>query len=102
MFLWIVLVIAVLSGAGAAIGAAIGQKAATPKPKDKLALAEPEVKQLLLLMDTDHNGKISKQGSMKFMEAEFDRLDKDGSGNLDAKDLEQSESRVSHFNTVGK
>jgi hypothetical protein len=28
--------------------------------QDKLALAEPEVKQLLLLIDTDKNGKISK------------------------------------------
>jgi hypothetical protein len=31
------------------------------------------------------------------MEAEFDRLDKDKSGDLDAKDLEQSKVRVSHF-----
>jgi hypothetical protein len=34
---------------------------------------------------------------MKFMEAEFDRLDKDKSGDLDAKDLQQSKLRVSHF-----
>jgi hypothetical protein len=55
-----------------------------------------------LLMDTDKNGKISKQEWMKFMEAEFDRLDKDKSGDLDVKDLGQSKLRVSHFTNVGK
>jgi hypothetical protein len=60
------------------------------------------VLQLLLLMDTDKNGKISKQEWMKFMEAEFDRLDKDKSGDLDAKDLQQSKLRVSQYATAGK
>jgi len=32
-----------------------------------------EVTQLVLLMDADKNGKISRQEFMKFMEAEFDR-----------------------------
>jgi hypothetical protein len=32
---------------------------------------------LLLLMDTNQNGRISKQEFMTFMEAEFDRLDTD-------------------------
>jgi len=36
------------------------------------------------------------------MEAEFDRLDKDKNGDLDAKDLAQSKLRVSHFTSVGK
>ena len=48
-----------------------------------------EVKALLLLMDTDKNGKISKQEWMKFMEAEFDRLDNDKSGELGPKELLQ-------------
>jgi len=56
------------------IGTAVAQRQAVPKPQDKLALGEPEVTQLLLLMDTDKNGKISKEEWMKFMEAEFDRL----------------------------
>ncbi len=76
-------------------------KAAVPKPQDKLALGEEEVKQLLLLMDTDKNGKISKAEYMKFMEAEFDRLDKDKSGDLDVKELTQSKLRVSHA-SVGR
>jgi hypothetical protein len=64
--------------------------------KVELALAEPEVVQLLLLMETNKNRKISKQECMKFMETEVDRLDKDNSGDLDAKDLKQSKLRVSH------
>jgi EF hand len=67
--LWMTLGVALLA-IGVTMGTATGQKAATPKPTDKLALAEPEVKQLLLLMDTDKNGKISKQEWMKVMEAE--------------------------------
>jgi hypothetical protein len=35
---------------------------------------------LLLLIDTDESGKIFKQEWLKFMEAEFDRLDKDKKG----------------------
>jgi Ca2+-binding EF-hand superfamily protein len=84
------------------LGIAVAQRAATPKAQDKLALGEPEVKQLLLLMDTDKNGKISKHEWMQFMEAEFDRLDKDKQGQLDAKELTQSKVRVSHPVNVGK
>ena len=83
-------------------GHVVAQKAATPKLKDKLALGEEEVKQLLLVMDTDKSGKISKQEWMKFMEAEFDRLDKTKSGELDVTELMQSKLRVSPFLSVGK
>src|ERR1022692_4825373 len=84
------------------LGTAVAQKAAVPKSQDKLALGEPEVRQLLLLMDTDKNGKISKQEWMKFMEVEVDRLDKDKKGQLDVKELTQSKLRVSHPVNVGK
>lgn len=57
---------------------------------------------MLLLMDTDKNGKISKQEWMNFMEAEFDRLDTAKNGQLDVKELAQSQLRVSHFSSVGK
>ncbi len=80
----------------------IAQKNATPDRKtNTVALGEDEVKQLLTLMDADKNGKISKQEFMKFMEAEFDRLDKDKSGELDAKELTQSQVRASRP-AVGK
>jgi Ca2+-binding EF-hand superfamily protein len=94
--------IAALVATWAMLGTALAQRQAVPKPQDKLVLGENEVKQLLLLMDTNENGKISKQEWMKFMEAEFDRLDKDKKGQLDAKELEQSKLRVSHPVNVGK
>ena len=98
----VIVPIAVLVAIWAILGSAVAQKAAAPKSQDKLALGEPEVKQLLLLMDTDKSGKISKEEWMKFMESEFDRLDKDKKGQLDTKELEQSKLRVSHPANVGK
>ena len=98
----VIMVIAVFIATWAMLGTVVAQKAAVPKPQDKLALGEEEVKQLLLLMDTDKNGKISKQEWIKFMEAEFDRLDKGKNGQLDAKELAQSKLRVSHFASAGK
>ncbi len=83
-------------------GASAQTKAAAPKAQDKLSLGEEQAKQLLLLLDTDKKGKISKQEWMKFMEAEFDRLDRDKSGQLDVKELRQSRLRVSPFTNVGK
>ena len=44
-------------------------------------------KELLLLIDTEKKGKISKQEWMRFMEAEFDRLDKAKNGELDVEEL---------------
>jgi hypothetical protein len=79
--LFVTLAIAALFASGAIAGAALpSQKQATPKPqatqksRDELAPAEPEVVQLLLLMETNKDGKISKQECMKFMETEVDRV----------------------------
>ena len=77
-------------------------KASQPMPVDKPAIGMGEVKQLLLLMDTDKNGKVSKQEFMKFMNAEFERLDTNKNGNLDVKELTKSKVRVSHFASGGK
>src|ERR1700736_4291278 len=98
----VIVTIAVLVASWAMLGTVVAQRQAVPKPQDKLALGENEVKQLLLLMDSDQSGKISKQEWMKFMEAEFDRLDKDKKGQLDVKELTQSKLRVSHPVSVGK
>jgi len=98
----VMLVIAILATTWGMAGTAVAQKAAVPKPQDKLAIGEDEAKQLLLLIDTDKKGKISKQEWMKFMEAEFDRLDKTKSGVLDVTELMQSKLRVSPFLSVGK
>ena len=85
------------------------QKSAASKPqdrdKDKLVIANNDVRELLLLMDVDNNGKISKKEWMSFMEAEFNQLDKDGNGELDPKELAQSRllvhrDDVRHDNSV--
>jgi hypothetical protein len=60
-------------------------KASVPKPQNTLVRGEDAVKDLLLLMEPDKNGKISKQAWMRFMAEEFDRLDKDNKGELDAR-----------------
>jgi Ca2+-binding EF-hand superfamily protein len=63
------------------------QQSAATKAQDNLAKGEDEVKPLLLLMDQDKDGKVSKQEFMKFMEAEFERLDKKNEGKLNVKEL---------------
>ena len=97
---WVMLAVGLLAVTWSVMGLALPQKAATPKPQDKLVLGEPEVRQLLLLMDTDKSGKISKQEWIQFMEAEFDRLDTSHKGQLDVKELAQSRVWVRPF--VGK
>jgi len=117
MLRWkIVLALAALLAAGALlettaaqVETTIAQKVSpqppkqTEEPQDRDALGEGAVKGLLLLMDTDKNGKISKEEWMKFMSEEFDRLDKDKNGELDPEELKASRIRSSHdFTRVGK
>jgi Ca2+-binding EF-hand superfamily protein len=71
-------------------GFAIAQRLGADAQQDKFAAANQNVKELLLLMDTDKSGKISKREWMNFMEAEFNRLDRDGSGELDLNELRHS------------
>jgi hypothetical protein len=98
--LWIIVVIAALVVTGTMLGNAAAQKAAVPKPQNKLAIGEDAVKQLLPLMDADKRGVISRQEFMKFMEAEFERLDKNKKGELNVKELAQSSLTANRF--VGK
>jgi hypothetical protein len=73
------------------------KSAASPAPQSaKVAAGEVDVKQLLLLMDTDKNGRISRKEFLDFMAAEFDRLDTDESGELDVKELEKSQLTSTH------
>ena len=95
----IILVIAVLVVTWAGVENAVAQKASVPKPQDNLAIGEPDVRKLLLVMDTDKNGKVSKETFMKFMEEEFERLDKNKTGELDPKELNQTSPHAKH---VGK
>ena len=56
----------------------------------------------MLLIDTNKTGKITKHEWMKFMEEEFDRLDKNKSGEIDAKELVRSRFPARPFSSVGK
>lgn len=95
--------IAVLFGAGSLLENALAQeKQNVPKAQDKVALSTEEVKGLVLMLDADKSGKISKKEFMDFMSAEFDRLDKDKSGELDVKELAQSQFRPSARASFGK
>ena len=93
--IFILLVIAGLVAAGAILGTANTQRADVPKTQNKIAMGEENAKQLLLLMDTDKTGDVTKQEWMRFMEAEFDRLDKDKTGKLHVKELTESQLHVS-------
>ena len=94
--MFVVVVIAVLVATGAMLGTAATQKASASKPQDNLALGEGEVKKLVLLMETDNEGKVSKQEFMSFMEAEFNRLDKNKDGKLDVKELTRQPTKGFH------
>jgi len=77
-------------------------KASVPKHQDKRAMAENEFKQLLLLMDVNKDGKISKQEYMRFLEAEFDRIDTNHDGELEVTELTDSKAPVTRFTSAGK
>lgn len=83
-----------IAGIGALVATSIaaqGQQAKVSVSKEqKLAEGELEAKKMLVLMDKDKNGKVSKQEFMNFMEAEFERLDVNKDGELDVKELTQS------------
>ena len=89
----IVLVVAALLTLAVMVGNPV-QRQSTGSPKASVISKEKRVtageeyaKRLLLLMDTDKNGKVSKQEFMSFMEKEFDRLDTKKDGKLDVKEL---------------
>lgn len=85
------------TAAAAMIGKSLAQTTtASPKSPNLDAAAERNVKELLLLMDTDKNGKVSKKEWVDFMSREFDRLDANKNGELDPKELMNSRFAVSH------
>jgi hypothetical protein len=80
----------------AAVGLAGRPALATDAPAAAPVAAEPAQKlitgltstaQLLQLMDTDKNGKVSKEEFMRFMEAEFNYADKNKDNELDPKEF---------------
>jgi len=53
-------------------------------------------------MDSDGDGKVSRQEFTAFLDTEFERLDKRHSGELDVKELTQATAQASYFAKVGK
>jgi hypothetical protein len=92
----VMMIIGVLGPLGAMRSNAVAQQASVAKPQANVALGEGEVKKLLLLMETDSDGKVCKQVYMSFMEAEFDRLDEKKEGKLDVKELTQQPIKAFH------
>jgi len=94
----VVFVIIIALGTGAWASSAFADQGSDPKTEaqkeKKLAAGEREAKKLLLLMDKDNSGKVSKQEFMSFMEAEFERMDINKDGELDVKELTQSRVQV--------
>jgi len=95
----IAVAIVAMVATGTRMGTALAQNSGAPNPsanaetKQKLknlAAGEVEAKRLLLLMDRDQSGKVSKQEFMTFMEEEFQMLDVNKDGELDVKELTQS------------
>src|SRR5580704_7001743 len=82
---WLAVIIATY-----AVAPSSAQKANVPIHQDVVALAQPKVTEVLLVMDADKNGKISKKDFMNLMEAVFDRLDKGKTGELDPTQFRQS------------
>ena len=69
-----------LIGAIAGVTTASGQKTSSAPSGAKLALAA---------LDTDHDGTVSKQEFLSYMEAQFDKADTDRDGILDRAEFEQ-------------
>ena len=100
------LTVAALAGVFAVAGVvktagALGQVSASNTPaftpdSKPVAAGEYEAKKLLVLMDADKSGTVSKKEFMDFMSAEFDRMDVNHDGLLDVKELEQSQLMQTH------
>jgi hypothetical protein len=77
-----ILAIAVFFAAGSFITTAVSADVPAAADGTKLKAALTPLAKLLVLMDTDKIGKVSKEEYMKFMEAEFDFADKNKDGQL--------------------
>ncbi len=59
-----------------------------------IIIREENSGRLLLLMDKNRNGLVSKQEFLQFMSKEFDRLDVDHSGELSLRELSRIRLRM--------
>ncbi len=85
-----------------ATGAFVGDKAAAPETQSGKTLSGGEVKLIFSLMDTNKDGKISKQEWTSFMGTMFDRLDAGKTGELTPQELSQLKWPAGTFASTGK
>ena len=90
----IVLAIAGLFATAAIAGNGVTPKASTVSPvaadqATNAATGDAATRKLLLLMDTDKDGMVSREEFLAYMGTEFDRLDQNKDGKLDVKELTQ-------------
>ena len=76
--------------------AAMGSFAADAPGSKTVDAGLRATEQLLLLMDTEKNGKVSKEEFLNFMAKEFDRLDTSKDGVLDVNELKGLLPSLSH------
>ena len=94
---WMLAVLTVLIATGMLLATAAAQKSSVPRTQDRLAMGEDDVRHLLLVIDSGGTGKITRQQYLKFMEAEFERLDKEKTGELDVRKLAQSNLSANRY-----
>jgi EF hand len=87
---------AVFFAASSIITTAVAADAPAAADSSKHEAALTPLAQLLQLMETDKNGKVSKEEFMKFMEAAFDFADKSRNGQLDPNELKHLVFEVNH------
>ena len=77
-------------------GAAQAADAPADNDASNLSAGLTPLAQLLGLMDTDKNGKVSKDEFMHYMEAEFEYADKNHDGELDPVELKRLVQSLTH------
>ena len=95
----LVIVTAFLLQTGSITTTAVADDAPAAADANTLKVGLTPLAQLLELMDTDKNGKISKDEFMRYMQAEFDFADKNKDGELDPAELKAVVYRLNHPST---
>lgn len=57
--------------------------------RKQLEIGDSQAERLMVLMDRHHEGGVTKEEFLRYMDAEFDRLDTDKNGKLDVNELRQ-------------
>jgi hypothetical protein len=75
---------------GVTVGIAAAQNTVSPPTPGQVTMGEDDAKKMVLLMDADKNGQVSREEFKTFMDAEFKRLDTDKSGEIDVNEMRHS------------